>query len=310
MSFELIILGSSSALPTSKRSTAAHLLTMNERFFLIDCGEGTQIQLRKNKLSPARINHIFISHLHGDHVFGLFGLISSMGLMGRLADLHLYGPSGLEDLLQTHLAFFGMPPFQLVFHIAADQEFVYEDSKVCVRALKLKHRKETFGYLFKEKEKPLNIDKATIDKYNLGVEDIRKIKQGNDHQTVDGQIIPNTQLTLPPLVPRSYAYISDTAFLPQIAEKLKGTTLLFHESTFLEKDMELAKDTFHSTAGQAAEIARLAEAETLLIGHFSTRYKEEESFLEEAKKIFPNTIAVNDGDRFSLEPYRQLPTGN
>lgn len=304
MSFELIILGSSSALPTSKRSTAAHLLKISERFFLIDCGEGTQIQLRKNKISISRINHIFISHLHGDHVFGLFGLISSMGLMGRKADLHIYAPLLIEEMLQSHFNFFGEPPFSIVMHYSKNNKIVYQDSKVEVLALELKHRTETYGYFFKEKEAMLNVDKTKITQYGLGIEEIKNIKQGADYITKIGKVIPNSELTLAPFKRRSYAYISDTAFHPALVQHIKGVNLLFHEATFLNQDADLAKQTFHSTALQAAETAKMAEAEKLLIGHFSTRYKKVSSFVDEARKVFPDTVAVNDGDRFQLEQLR------
>jgi len=301
VSFELIILGSSSALPTSKRSTTAHLLNMNERFFLIDCGEGTQMQLRKNKLSPARINHIFISHLHGDHVFGLFGLISSLGLMGRKAVLNLYGPESLREMMNTHLDFFGPLPYKIEFHTCRSGKVIYEDSRNEVIPVTLKHRTETYGYLFREKARMLNVDKSVIDKYQLGVEDIKNIKEGKDFITGNGKTIPNSELTLPPYRRRSYAYISDTAYHPSIAQELAGVDLLYHEATFLEKDADLARQTFHSTARQAAMIARKTGAGRLLIGHFSTRYKNEDAFREEAEEVFQNVSTVNDGDRFSVD---------
>ena len=300
MSFELTILGSSSALPTSKRSTAAHLLNMNERFFLIDCGEGTQMQLRRYKLSPARINHIFISHLHGDHVFGLFGLLSSLGLMGRKAPLSLYGPHALQEMMETHLGFFGSLPFRVQYPECRNREVVYEDSKNRVVAVSLNHRTETFGYLFREKPRLLNVDKLKIEQYGLGVEDIKFIKQGKDHQLSDGTLIPNRELTLPPYRQRSYAYISDTTYLKDLAAVIGDVDLLFHEATFLEKDAGLAGQTFHSTAHQAASFAKEAGAGKLLIGHLSTRYKDEGMFLDEARKVFPETVLVNDGDRFSI----------
>ena len=305
MSFELIILGSSSALPTSKRSTAAHLLNMNERFFLIDCGEGTQIQLRRFRLSPARINHIFISHLHGDHVFGLFGLFSSLGLMGRKAAIHLYGPSALEEMVETHRRFFGPLPYLTMYHRCEDGQLVYEDSKTEVTALKLLHRTETYGYVFREKLKLLNIDTSKIEQYGLGVEDIKNIKEGRDHVAATGEIIPNSELTLAPFRQRSYAYISDTAKMNRVPDQLKGVDLLFHETTFLEKDSDLARQTFHSTAKGAAEFAREADAGKLLLGHFSTRYKDDELFVQEARSVFPKTVAVQDGDRFTVEQVRQ-----
>jgi ribonuclease Z len=306
VSFELIILGSSSALPTSKRSTAAHLLNMNERFFLIDCGEGTQIQLRRFRLSPAKINHIFISHLHGDHIFGLFGLLSSLGMMGRKVTLNMYGPAALEEMMETHRHFFGPLPYKLQYHLSEDEKKMYEDSKNEVIAIKLMHRTETYGYLFREKQGLLNINKSKIGQYRLGVEDIKKIKLGKNHITEDGAVISNSELTLPALKQRSYAYISDTAYMRNIAEKIPGVDLLFHEATFLERDSDLAKQTFHSTAKQAAMVAKEANAGKLLIGHFSTRYKDIDLFEQEANTIFNDTIAVNDGDRFTVEQTRML----
>ncbi|MEX0981740.1 MAG: ribonuclease Z [Bacteroidales bacterium] len=304
MSFELIILGSSSALPTSKRSTAAHLLNMNERFFLIDCGEGTQIQLRRYRLSPARINHIFISHLHGDHVFGLFGLLSSLGLMGRMVPLNMYGPSALEEMVEAHRNYFGPLPFLVVYHKCDNEKVVYEDSKIEVVALKLMHRTETFGYLFKEKARLLNIKKSKIQQYGLGVEDIKDIKRGMNYVSIEGNVITNSELTLPPFKQRSYAYISDTAYMKKISKRLHGVDLLFHEATFLEKDSNLARQTLHSTAKQAALVAKESNAGKLLLGHFSTRYKDDTLFEQEARTVFRNAFAVNDGDRFKVEESR------
>ncbi len=305
MSFELIILGSSSALPTSKRSTAAHLLNINERFFLVDCGEGTQISMRRHRLSFARINHIFISHLHGDHVFGLFGLTSSLGLAGRRSPLHLYGPSRLQEMMEMHFGFFGPLPFEIAYHVAEAGKVLYEDSKITVEPVRLLHRTETFGYVFREKERLLNIDKSKIGQYGLGIADMKKIKEGADHITQDGKTIPNSALTLPRYRSRSYAYISDTAYLEELGEKLEGVDLLFHESTFLEADKELAKETFHSTAREAAMVAKQAGAGKLLLGHFSTRYRSVGAFTSEAREIFGESYALNDGDRFSLPMERE-----
>jgi len=305
VSFELIVLGSGSALPTSKRFTAAHLLKINERFFLVDCGEGTQVQMRRHHLSPARINHIFISHLHGDHIFGLFGLISSMGLMGRKAPLHIYSPDGLKAMLDDHLKYFGPLPFEIHAHVPEPGGLAYDDARVSVLTLSLKHRKTTYGYLFREKPRLLNIYREKIEEFGLGVADIVRVKNGEDYITEDGRRIPNSELTLRAWKRRTYAYISDTSFHPELAKELRGVDLLFHESTFLHRDQQLAEQTMHSTAREAAEIARLSEAKQLLIGHFSTRYKDEEQFVTEARAVFPRTIAVNDGDRFIVEEERE-----
>ena len=302
MSFELTILGSSSALPTSTRFPTAHLLKIDERFFLIDCGEGTQVQLRRFGHNPARIHHIFISHLHGDHVFGLFGLLSTLGMMGRKVPVNLYGPGSLKDMMEKHFSFFGPLPFDLHFH-SPDPEgkmFLYEDDRVTVTPIPLKHRTQTFGYLFREKKKMLNVRKDRIEAYGLGIADLVKVKNGEDHVTGTGEVVPNHELTHPPYRQRSYAYISDTVFDPTLAEKIRDVDLLFHEATFSNKDEKLARETLHSTAGQAASVAKKAGAGKLLIGHFSSRYKDHRHLVEEARKVFEATDGVNDGDLHSV----------
>ncbi|MEN8158171.1 MAG: ribonuclease Z [Bacteroidota bacterium] len=302
MSFELTILGSSSALPTSKRFPTAHLLKVDERFFLIDCGEGTQVQLRRFGQNPGRIHHIFISHLHGDHVFGLFGLLSSLKMMGRKVPLHLYGPEPLRDMVEQHLSFFGTLSFELYFHVPDPEgrEPVYEDEKVTVQPIWLKHRISTAGYLFREKRRALNVRKEKIEIYGLGIADVVRVKQGEDHVTSDGEVIPNRELTLPPYRQRSYAYLSDTAFDPGVADRVKDVDLLFHEATFAARDEKLAGETLHSTSKQAATVAKAAGAGKLLIGHFSSRYKDHGFLVEEAREVFSNTVGVNDGDIYSV----------
>jgi ribonuclease Z len=282
------------------------LLKAGERFFLIDCGEGTQMRLKKFGLNPARIHHIFISHLHGDHVFGLFGLLSTLGMMGRKVPLHLYGPLALSELMAYYSRYFGPLPFELIFASPAEsEEFIYENDRITVTAIPLKHRTQTFGYLFREKSRPLNVIKEQIDFYGLGLADVVKAKRGEDFVTESGERIANSRLTLPPYQRRSYAYISDTAFDPGLSEKVHGVNLLFHEATFAEKDKKLAAQTLHSTASQAATIARDAGVNKLLIGHFSTRYKDTARLEEEAREIFSHTIGVNDGDVYSVPLRRQ-----
>ena len=301
MSFELTILGSSAALPTSKRFPTAHLLHAGERFFLIDCGEGTQIRLRQYGINPSRIHHILISHLHGDHVFGLFGLLSTLGMMGRKVPLHLYGPQALEAFLNYYCKFFGSLPFDLEFKSPSENEdYIFENDKLSIKAIPLKHRTPAYGYLFREKKKALNVRKEQIEALGLGRADLVKVKRGEDFVSATGTVIPNSQLTLPPYYQRSYAYLSDTQFDPELAEKVKGVDLLFHEATFLEKDKKLAAQTQHSTAAEAAELAKLAGVKKLLIGHFSSRYKEPQLLENEAKEIFNNTTGVNDGDIYSI----------
>ncbi len=270
---------------------------------MIDCGEGTQIQLRRFSVNLSRINHIFISHLHGDHIFGLFGLFSSYSLMGRKNDLHVYAHRDLEDTLQHFRSRFGIGmPYQIVFHpFTADrQQEIYSDRHMTVDLIPLRHSVPVAGFIFREKPRLLNIRKECIETYALGIRDIRHIKEGRDHVTADGMVIPNAQLTLPPVKPRSYAFCTDTAAFSRLAENLKGVDLLYFEATFAEKDKKLAKATGHSTAAQAAAIAQKAGAARLLIGHFSTRYKSIEPLLAEARAVFPDTTAVEDGDVFTV----------
>ena len=306
MSFDLTILGSSSALPTLKRLPTAHLLSVDERFFLIDCGEGTQVQLRKFGHNPARIHHIFISHLHGDHVFGLFGLLSTLGMMGRKVPINLYGPDTLEPMMQQHFSFFGKLPFEICYHVPDPEgkDYIFEDDRITVSPIPLKHRIITYGYLFREKKKALNVRKECIEEYGLGRADVVRIKQGDDYLTEAGELIPNQQLTLPSFRQRSYAYISDTVFDPTLEEKVKDVDLLFHEATFSEKDKKLAGQTLHSTASQAASIAKKAGVGRLLIGHFSSRYKDVNLLVEEAREVFQDTVGVNDGDHYSVQQRR------
>lgn len=311
MSFSVTILGSSSALPTSDRFPTAHLLNANERFFLIDCGEGTQIQLRKFRIRIGKINHIFISHLHGDHIFGLFGLLSSLNLIGREATLHIFGPDQIEELVSDHLKYFQNDlSFELAIHKFQHRRSatIFKDSNVEVITIPLKHRIPACGFLFREQPIPRNIKKEMVEKYKIPIKDIVKIKSGSDFETSDGRIIPNSELTLPPFRTRSYAYCSDTAYSEEIAEMVKNVDILYHEATFLNKDADLAAETLHSTTRQAAEIALKSNARRLLIGHFSSRYKSYDTFEKEAREIFPETTAVNDGDVFSVSRGRDKET--
>ncbi|MBN1180750.1 MAG: ribonuclease Z [Bacteroidales bacterium] len=304
MSFSVTILGSSSALPTSKRFPTAQILNLDERFFLIDCGEGTQLQLRKNKFKFGRLNHIFISHVHGDHVFGLPGLISSFALMGRTNDLHIYGNPELGKFIDCFAMFYGDDlPYKIKFHPFGHRQstLIYESNKLEVYTIPLKHRVPTAGFLFKEKPKLLNIRKEVIGPLNLSIKDIVKIKNGEDYIKEDGSTILNQELTLPPQKMRSYAFCSDTAYYEKIIPIIKGIDVLYHEATFNKADKKLAKETFHSTTEQAATIALKAEVKKLLLGHFSVRYKQNETMIDEAKAIFENTIGVNDGDTFEIE---------
>ncbi len=296
--FELTILGCSSATPTSTRNPSAQLLNIAERFFLIDCGEGTQIQLRKYKLKFQRINHIFISHLHGDHYLGLIGLLSSMHLLGRTVDLHLYCPAELEEIIelqfkhsQTFLR------FKITYHphkyIAND--LIFEDTKVEVRTILLNHRIPCCGFLFTEKPLLANILKEILQKYHIPVQQILAIKGGADFITTEGELIPNSKLVSNKPKPRSYAYCSDTCYDERIIEFIQGVDLLYHEATFLNDMLSRAKETYHSTALQAATIAKKAQAHQLMIGHYSARYKDLQPLLDEAQSVFTNTILSIEG---------------
>ena len=309
MNFELTILGSSSAIPTSERYPTAHVLNIRERFFLIDCGEGTQIRLRKMKISFARIGHIFISHLHGDHFFGLPGFISTRNMLGITSDLHIYSHSELRTLLQPlidHLK--GELGFKIIFHPLnfKKSEKIFSDKYAEVFSFPLKHSVPCCGFLFREKAPLANILKEKILEFGIPVQQILPIKEGADYVTPEGKIIPNSLLVIPPPRPRSYAFCTDTAFLEEIIPIISEVDLLYHEATFLDQLREWAEKTCHSTASQAAEVARLAKASRLIIGHFSTRYKSTEPFLEEAVRIFPNTELAEDGARFSVEMRKHI----
>ncbi|MGQ0829522.1 MAG: ribonuclease Z [Bacteroidota bacterium] len=297
--FELTILGCSSATPTSTRNPTAQLLNIAERFFLIDCGEATQIQLRKYKLKFQRINHIFISHLHGDHYLGLIGLLSSMHLLGRTVEIHIYCPAELKEIIdiqykysQTRLN------FSIIYHPHnyINDDLIFEDEKLEVRTIVLNHRIPCCGFIFTEKPLMANISKDTIQQYKIPVEQILAVKQGADFITPTGEIIPNIKLVSHRKKSRSYAYCSDTCYDESIIEFIKGVDLLYHEATFMNDKLERAKETYHSTALQAATIAKKAEAGKLMIGHYSARYKDLQPLLDEAKSVFSNTILAIEGE--------------
>jgi ribonuclease Z len=301
--FELLILGSSSASPTSERNPSAQLLNIAERHFLIDCGEGTQMQLRRYKARFQAIDHIFISHLHGDHFFGLPGLLSSMHLLGRKQEITVYCPKELKDIVEginkvaeTMLTF----PVTWKFTTNKGLDLIFEDQKVEVYSFPLKHRIYCTGFLFKEKPLPRKIDKYKLDKSGVSTAEIPKLRNGLDVYNEAGELIKNSEVTIDPLPPRSYAYCSDTIFNPPVAEFVKGVDVLYHESTFLDDHLERAKKTFHSTAKQAADIAIKAGAQKLLLGHYSARYPVLDNFLVEAKTIFNNCDLAIDGKKFEI----------
>jgi ribonuclease Z len=305
---KLTILGSSSALPTSKRYPSAHVLNEHERLFLIDCGEGTQMQLRKCKIRFGKINNIFISHLHGDHIFGLYGLLSTFNLMGRENPLRLYAPESYLPMLNSHLRDFDI---NLNFEIdfvplkGRDPVKVYDDKYITVTSFPLKHRIEAFGFLFREKPAGRNIIKDCIVKYGIPTVRIPAIKKGEDFVTKEGTLVRNEEITISPAEPLSYAYCSDTMFFSRLATFVKGVDLLYHEATFDKSMSELAKTTKHSTTYDAAKTALKANAGTLMIGHFSARYKDISGLVDEARIIFPATIPAIDGTTYDLRDLKK-----
>lgn len=307
MSLKLTILGFNSAIPKKKSAPTAQLLEIENRHFLIDCGEGTQVQLRKAKAKFSKINHIFISHLHGDHVFGLIGLISTLQLLGKETPLHIFGPKGIKDFIMNQLRHTQSNcSFDLNFSEleSNESEKIFEDNRVEVYTIPLNHRIYTNGYLFKEKVNPrkLNI-KAVNNQPEIEVCDYQNLKNGRDFQCRNGEIIPNELLTFPPEKPHSYAFCSDTRFKPDIIPIIQDVDLLYHEATFLEDLKDMANYTGHSTAREAATIAREANVGKLILGHFSNRYKDLNIMLEEALPVFENTVIPKQLEVF--EPMKE-----
>lgn len=304
MSLALTILGCHSATPRINAFPTSQYLEINNRHFLIDCGEGTQRQIRKYKVGFAKINHIFISHLHGDHFYGLIGLLSTFGILNRNKELHIFGPKGIKEstelllkISQSHVK------FELMFHeLTSDKsELILDDEKVTVRTIPLHHRIYTNGYLFTEKEKPRKLNMISISNYpEVGKADYLNLKAGKDITLSSGKIIPNTELTLAPKKPLSFAFCSDTSFKPDIVSIIKNVDLLYHEATFLHEKEDLAVKTKHSTAKQAAEIAKKANAKQLVLGHYSGRYKDISLFQKEAEEVFKNTLLAEPGKVFKL----------
>ena len=301
--FELHILGCGSALPTARHFATSQVVNLRDKLFMIDCGEGAQMQLRKSRLKFSRLNHIFISHLHGDHCFGLMGLISTFGLLGRTAELHIHSPKGLEELLTPMLNFFCHTlAYKVIFHEFDTRQtsVVYEDRSMTVTTIPLQHRIPCCGFLFAEKARPNHIIRDMVDFYKVPVYELNRIKNGSDYVTPEGEVIANTRLTRPSDPPRKYAYCSDTIFRPEIVKQLSGVDLLFHEATFAESELARAKETYHTTAAQAARIALEAGVRQLVIGHFSARYEDESILLKEASAVFPNTILAKENLCISL----------
>ena len=305
MSINLTILGCHSATPRVNAFPTSQYLEINNRHFLIDCGEGTQRQMRKYKVGFTKINHIFISHLHGDHFYGLVGLLSTYGILSREKELHIYGPKGIKEVtllqLKTSQSY---AKFPMIFHelSSKESELIFEDDKVSVRTIPLKHRVYTNGYLFTEKEKPLKLHIDNINNYEeIDRADYNNIKAGKDVVLSTGEIISNSELTLPPKKPLSYAFCSDTIYKPDIIPIIENADLLYHEATFLADREDLAKKTKHSTSKQAAQIAKDANINQLVLGHYSGRYKDTSLFKQEAEEIFKNTDLAEPGKVFSID---------
>jgi len=299
----LTILGCYAATPRTLTNPTSQVLEIRNRMFLIDCGEGTQVQLRKNKVRFSKINHVFISHLHGDHFFGLIGLVSTFSLLNRKTDLHVHGPKGIKEIILLQLRLSNSwTGYNLYFHeLESDQsEIVYEDDKVVVSTIPLRHRIYTNGFLFREKpgERKLNI--GAVQDYGIDMVYYQKIKNGGDIKLDDGRIISNSELTFDPPQPKSYAFCSDTVYDESIVPHIMNTDVIYHESTFLESEAHLCERTMHTTAIQAATIAKLANAKQLVLGHFSTRYDKLELFKQEAQTVFENVELADDGKIFEF----------
>lgn len=299
MKFEITVLGSGSALPTLTRRPSSHFVNCNERYILIDCGEGTQLQLRKYKLKFQRIDVICITHLHGDHFFGLVGLLSTMHLLGREKKLTIICPEGLEPIIRMQLEIGGGA--YLSFEIEFNElnypasKLVFEDNVLEIHCFPLKHRVPTHGFLIQEKERLYSLDKPAFDHYGLSIAQIPAIRRGEDIEREDGTIIRNKELVLPKEKPKSYAYCSDTIFRENLTEHVSGVDLMYHEATFLDKDKDKAKKTYHTTAAQAGQLAKKAQVKKLLIGHFSTRYLDVQGHIDEAGQHFENVEAAEEG---------------
>jgi len=301
--FKIHILGCGSALPTLHHYASAQIVELRGKQFMIDCGEGTQMQLRRSRIRFTKLSAVFITHLHGDHCFGLIGMISTFGLLGRTAKLDVYAPAALEPMLQAQMQLFCHSfDFEVAFHAVdtSKQQVVYEDRSLTVESIPLDHRIPCCGYLFKEKPTLPHIKRDMIDFYQIPTSQINNIKAGADWMTADGEVVVNSRLVEAAEAPRSYAYCSDTRYIPTLHERIKGVTALYHESTYGEDNLQRAEKYFHSTARQAAMVARDAQAGQLLLGHFSSRYEDENVLLQEAKEVFENTYLCDEQKVFEL----------
>ncbi|MCD8211290.1 MAG: ribonuclease Z [Prevotella sp.] len=301
--FKVHILGCGSALPTPKHFASSQVVEIRGKMFLIDCGEGTQVQLRQSKINFSKISSVFISHLHGDHCFGVIGLISTFGMLGRVAPLHIYAHKDFERILLLEIEFFcsGLE-YEVIFHEidTSASSIIYEDRSLTVETIPLEHRVPCCGFLFKEKPTLPHIRRDMIDFYNIPLCYCNNIKNGEDFTLPDGKIIPSSSLTRPSDPPRKYAYCSDTAYIPTLHKLIDGADLLYHESTYCEDKLSHAKMYCHSTARQAAKVAHDANVKKLILGHYSARYSDEEEILKEAQEVFPNSFLTHELDVFDV----------
>ena len=303
MQFELTILGSNGAISAYNRHPSSQILNYNGNLFLIDCGEGTQFQMNKYGIKRGRLDNIFISHLHGDHYFGLVGLLTTFNLNWREHPLHIYGPEGLEEIINVHFKHSQTQlKFNIHFHVVTtvEQQLIYDDGVLTVETIILKHRLPTTGFLFREKNNLRKIIPQKISEYSIPYEKIKSIKHGDDFTTSNGSVVANKELTEAPPRPRSYAYCSDTAYIESLKEQISGVDLLYHEATFMHEHAQRAEETMHSTSKQAAAVAQKAKAGKLLVGHFSARYENLEILLNESREIFPETFLAEEGKVFSI----------
>lgn len=297
--FQIHILGCGSALPNLKHNTSSQVVDIHDKMFMVDCGEGTQLQLRKSKIHFSKINAIFISHLHGDHCFGLMGMISTFGLLGRTAPLHIYAPKDMEELFKLQKRMFCSTfEYELIFHPVdtTKNNVVYEDKSLTVETIPLNHRLPCCGYLFCEKPGLPHINREMCDFYDVPQCQYNNIKNGADWHDTDGNTIENKRLVIPADPPLSYAYCSDTRYMPKLHKLIEGVDVLYHESTYTDADEKNARKYFHSTARQAATVARDAKVKMLLLGHYSSKYSDESVILNEARSVFNNSFLTNEMD--------------
>lgn len=299
--FAVTILGNNSALPAYERHPSAQIVTIYDQLLLIDCGEGTQMQLSRYKIRRGKLNHIFISHLHGDHYFGLIGLISSMALLNREQPLHLFAPAGLEEIIQLQLKVASTTlPFPLIFHPLEKEGLILEESKFTVETFQTQHRIPCWGFLIREKKDPRKVDKEKAVQYHIPSMFYQSLKAGYDYTAKDGSVIYNDQVTIPNSPARSYAYCADTLYDERLAKIAKDVTMIYHEATYLNGMEERAAARFHSTTSQAATIALKANAGGLLLGHFSSKFEELHDYLKEALEVFPRTQLAIEGVTFKI----------